>query len=182
MLVLLNWPIVAFSRKAFLASDIFETLQSAIYLHQRSRNLYKVSNHSPLLNQKMIPFMSSVTYSPLLNQKMIPFMSSITCLFEPVDSPVSEHEQHQNRLTDIVESWGFSCTLYQGMEHSGVLGFQLHPVPGDGTQWSPGVSVAPCTRGWNIVESWGFSCSLYQGMEHSGVLGLQLHPVPGNGT
>ena len=29
---------------------------------------------------------------------------------------MSEHEQHQNRLTDIVESWGF----------------QLHPVPGDG--------------------------------------------------
>ena len=80
-------------------SDIFETLQSAVCLHQLSRNLYKVSNHSPLLNQKMIPFMSSVT-----------------CLFEPVDSPVSEHEQHQNRLTDIVESWGF----------------QLHPVPGDG--------------------------------------------------
>ena len=69
------------------------------YVHQLSRNLYKVSNHSPLLNQKMIPFMSSVT-----------------CHFEPVDSPVSEHEQHQNCLTDIVESWGF----------------QLHPIPGDG--------------------------------------------------
>ena len=74
-------------------------LQSAIYLHQLSRNLYTLSNHSPLLNQKMIPFMSSVT-----------------CLFETSVSPVSEYEQHQKRLTDIVDSWGF----------------QIHPVPGDG--------------------------------------------------
>ena len=79
--------------------DIFVTLQSAIHLHQLSRSLYEVSNHSPLLNQKMIPFMSSVS-----------------CLFESVDSAVSEYEQHQKHLTDIVESWGF----------------QLHSVPGDG--------------------------------------------------
>lgn len=47
---------------------------------------------------------------------MIPFMSSVSCLFETVDSGVSEYEQHQKRLTEIVDSWGF----------------QLHPVPGDG--------------------------------------------------
>ena len=80
-------------------SDIFETVQSAIHLHHLSRNLYSVSNRSPLLNQRMIPFMASVT-----------------CLFESVDSPVSEYEEHQKRLTDTVGSWGF----------------QLHPVPGDG--------------------------------------------------
>ena len=42
-------------------SDIFETVQSAIHLHHLSRNLYSVSNRSPLLNQRMIPFMASVT-------------------------------------------------------------------------------------------------------------------------
>ena len=44
---------------------------------------------------------------------MIPFMLSVS---ESVDSAVSDNEQHQKRLVDIVNSWGF----------------QLHPVPGDG--------------------------------------------------
>ena len=43
-------------------------------------------------------------------------MSSVSCLFESVDSSTSEYEQHQNRLTNNVASWGF----------------QLHPVAGDG--------------------------------------------------
>ena len=55
-------------------------------------------------------------HSPLLHQKMIPFMSSVTCLFEPVNKTPSTTEQHQKRLLDMVESWGF----------------QLHPVEGDG--------------------------------------------------
>ena len=78
--------------------DIFVTLQSAIHLHQLSRSLYEVSNHSPLLNQKMIPFMSSVS-----------------CLFESDDSAVSEYEQHQKRLTDIGSLGAFSYILFQEM-------------------------------------------------------------------
>ena len=79
--------------------DILVTLQSALHLCQLSGSLHEISNHSPLLNQKMIPFMSSVS-----------------CLFESVDSAVSDNKLHQKRLVDIVNSWGF----------------QLHPVPGDG--------------------------------------------------
>ena len=79
--------------------DIFETLYSAVHLYQLSKNLHDISNHSPLLNQTMIPFMSSVS-----------------CLFESLDDAGSDNEQHQKRLADIVNSWGF----------------QLHPVPGGG--------------------------------------------------
>ena len=55
-------------------------------------------------------------HSPLLNQSMIPFMASVSCLFESVNCPASEYDEHQKRLADIVDSWGFL----------------LHPVPGDG--------------------------------------------------
>ena len=49
--------------------DIQETLQSALNLHQLSNTLCDISN-----------------YSPLLNLKMLPFMSSVSCLFLTVDS------------------------------------------------------------------------------------------------
>lgn len=42
-------------------------------------------------------------------------MSSVTCLFESADSPVSEYEQHQRRLTDIWTHGAFRCTLFQEM-------------------------------------------------------------------
>ena len=61
---------------------------------------------------------------------MIPFMSSVTCLFEPVNKTPSTTEQHQKRLLDMVESWGF----------------QLHPVEGDGDCFFPAIAFAICCQ------------------------------------
>lgn len=67
--------------------ELLETLQSALNLHQLCNTLCDLSNHSPLLDQKMLPFMSSVS-----------------CLFLTVDS---DNAQHQQCLNNVVQSWGF---------------------------------------------------------------------------
>ena len=41
--------------------DIVKTLQSALHLHQLSISLRRLSNNSPLLNQRMLPFMCAVS-------------------------------------------------------------------------------------------------------------------------
>ena len=74
--------------------DILETLQSALNLHQLSNTLCDLS-----------------IYSPLLNPKMLPFMSSVSCLFLTVDS---DNEQHQQRLNNVVQSWGFQIKHIAG--------------------------------------------------------------------
>ena len=77
--------------------DMFTTVKTTLQLWELSKNLHALSNHSPLLNQKMIPFMSSVT-----------------CLFEPVNKTPSTTEQHQKGLLDMVESWGFQLHPVEG--------------------------------------------------------------------
>lgn len=65
--------------------DLFSTLHPALELWKLSQSVHELSNHSPLLNQKTILFMSHVS-----------------CLFEHGRDEVSESEQHQKRLLDIV--------------------------------------------------------------------------------
>lgn len=53
-------------------------------------------------------------------------MSSVSCLFETADKTQCVTEQHQKRLIDMVESWGF----------------QLHPVEGDGNCFFSAIAFA----------------------------------------
>ena len=76
--------------------DMLVFIQSSMYLYELSQNLHELSNHSPLLNQTMIPFMSSVS-----------------CLFEHVDSTSTDPESDK-RLSDIVDSWGFQIHSVAG--------------------------------------------------------------------
>ena len=77
--------------------EILEILQSSMHLNQLSKDLHETSDHSPLLNFKMVPFMSSVS-----------------CLFERIGGIESENGQHQKCLIDIVESWGFELIPVPG--------------------------------------------------------------------
>ena len=77
--------------------DVVETLQSAIHLYQLTTSLHGLSNHSPLLNQTMLPFMSAVS-----------------CLFLPADREKFEQKEHQQRLRSLVESWGFEMVSTEG--------------------------------------------------------------------
>ena len=76
--------------------DMLVFIQSSMYLYELSQNLHELSNHSPLLNQTMIPFMSSVS-----------------CLFEHVDSTSTDPESVK-RLSDVVDSWGFQIHSVAG--------------------------------------------------------------------
>lgn len=92
---------------------LLSSLKSALELWEISKNLHELSKHSPLLHQKMIPFMSHVS-----------------CLFEHTNSDVSESEQHQKRLLDIVSLWGF----------------QLHSVTGDGNCCFMAIAFSICSQ------------------------------------
>ena len=77
--------------------DLVETLQSALHIYQLSISLRRLSNNSPLLNQRMLPFMCAVS-----------------CLFLPANGEKSEQEEHQQRLHQIVKSWGFEMFSTEG--------------------------------------------------------------------
>ncbi len=51
--------------------------------------------------------------SAMLNQKMIPFMSSVSCLFESVNAS-ADIEEHKKRLLDTMHSWGFQLHPIEG--------------------------------------------------------------------
>lgn len=66
-------------------------------------------------------------------------MSSVTCLFEPVNTPVSEYDRHKNVIANLVESWGFqiipvaedgNCCFY-------ALAFSIHSQHEDVKQKLP---------------------------------------------
>lgn len=54
-----------------------ETLQTALHLHQLTKTLQSISNYSPLLNQKMLPFISSAGWA---NYGKSPFLAEPFCL------------------------------------------------------------------------------------------------------
>ena len=66
------------------------------YLYQLARNLQSQSNFTPML----------------LNQSMIPFMSSVSCLFDT--TLVGEVDDHEERLSTLVQSWGFTMHAIVG--------------------------------------------------------------------
>lgn len=70
--------------------DIISLLQTSFNLTELAKTLQK-QTHS----------------SSILNQKMIPFMSSVSCLFESVEVP-DDNTDHQKRLVDAINSWGFT--------------------------------------------------------------------------
>ena len=77
-------------------ADLANILQSSINLYHLARNLQSQSNFTPML----------------LNQSMIPFMSSVSCLFDT--ALVGEVDDHQERLSTLVQSWGFTMHAILG--------------------------------------------------------------------
>ena len=81
-------------------ANIHETsamLQSAINLANMGRNIQKQTKSSAMVKQ-------------------IPFMSSVLCQFQVVPVSVDENKEHQQRLRNNIDAWGFT----------------IHPVVGDG--------------------------------------------------
>lgn len=64
--------------------------------YQLIRSLHTLSNHSPLMNQTMVPFMSAVS-----------------CLFLPADSRISDYSQHHQHLQNLGD---FRYILLKEME------------------------------------------------------------------
>ena len=75
--------------------DLACLLQSSINLYQVTMNLQLQSN-----------------FTPMLNQSMMSFMSSVNCLFNT--SSVGDIDDHEKRLAMLVQSWGFAMHAIQG--------------------------------------------------------------------
>ena len=75
--------------------DLMCLLQSSVNLYQMTQNLNSRSN-----------------FSPMLNQSIIPFMSSVSCLFDTTSS--GDVEDNEKRLATLVHSWGFAMHAIPG--------------------------------------------------------------------
>ena len=78
----------------------------------QTSNLIPSFKYATLATIKKLHELSN--HSPLLNSNMLPFISSVSCLFESVHSPVVDKEHHQKRLMDVVESWGCQIIPVEG--------------------------------------------------------------------
>lgn len=79
------------------SQDIITLLETSVNLVELAKTLQKQTRSSTALNQKMIPFMSSVS-----------------CLFESVNVSNDDTQEHYKRLVDIINSWGFRLHPVEG--------------------------------------------------------------------
>ena len=84
--------------------DDIVTFQDTSTLLQSSLNLMELAKTLQIQTQSSV----------MLNQRMIPFMSSVTCLFESVNVPVNGAQEHHKRLLDNINAWGFTLHPVSG--------------------------------------------------------------------